>query len=190
MDLKEAPQRYEFTAQDAEEIAALFADLAKGVDAFEWMLNTSAGETLTHHFELSYLFRNIKAAVESCEGRLPHAACVISQGEMYNLFCEGPLLALTGGITTAVTFVKLSGEEGKFVRVVLEGLSESERRLIKFMERSHEARIEDSGGVDAAQAVKPRVRKRSSANGTKPPSAQASAKAAKGLKKATIGRAA
>jgi len=185
MDVIEGAQRYEFTAQDAQDIAALFADLKKGVDAFEWMLNTAAGEALTHHFELNYLFRNIKAAIESSAGRLPRAACILGQSEMFNLLCEGPLLALTGGITTAVTFVKLSGEEGKSVRVVLEGLSESERRLIKFMEKSHGAHEGNSGGAEAEKGAKTRSKKLSRSNGSKPRSAHA-----KAPKKAAIGKAA
>jgi hypothetical protein len=190
MDLKEGSRRYEFTAQDADEIAALFADLKKGVDAFEWMLSTTAGETLTHHFELAYLLRNIKMAIDSSAGRLPRAACVLSQGEMYSLLCEGPLLALTGGITTAVTFVKLSGQEGMFVRVVMEGLSESERRLVKFMERPHEERVQDPDGAKAEHTGKPRTKKRASANGTKPPLAHVAATALKSVKKAPSGKAA
>lgn len=126
MNSKEGSQSYEFTVQDAKDIGALFADLKKGVEAFEWMLSTTAGEALTYHFELSYLLRTIKAAIASSAGRLPSAACILNQQEMYNLLCEGPLLDLTGGVTTAVTFVKLAGEEGKFVRVAIEGLSESE----------------------------------------------------------------
>ena len=189
MDSKDSSQRYEFTVQDAKDISALFADLQKGVDAFEWMLSTKAGEALTHHFELSYLLRNIKSAIASSAGRLPSAACVLDQKEMYNLLCDGPLLDLTGGITTAVTFVKLSGEEGKFVRVVLEGLSNSERRLIKFMERPHEAqRDRDSDGTEPENSARTRLKKRSRDNGSKPRSARAHAKEPQDLNKSRVGK--
>jgi hypothetical protein len=169
MTLADNSRRYEFADEDAKDIGGLFADLKRGVEALEWMLSTNAGETLTHHFELCYLLRNIKAAVTSSAGRLPSAACSLSQSEMYKLLCEGPLLDLTGGVTTAVTFVKLLGEEGKSVRVVLEGLSEAERRLIKFMERPHEAHNAVSVAGEASGAAKaPRIKKQPGAKEAKP----------------------
>lgn len=170
MTLPESSRRYEFTDADAKDIGALFADLKRGVEALEWMLGTNAGETLTHHFELCYLLRNIKAAITNSAGRLPCAACTLTQSEMYKLLCEGPLLDLTGGVTTAVTFVKLLGEEGKSVRVVLEGLSESERRLFKFMERPHEAHDVTSTFVagEASGTTKARPKKQPGAKEAKP----------------------
>ncbi len=99
MNLPESSRCYEFTNEDATDIGALFGDLKRGVEALEWMLSTNAGETLTHHFELCYLLRNIKAAVTSSAGRpLPGAACSLTKSEMYKLLCEGPLLDLTAGV--------------------------------------------------------------------------------------------
>lgn len=186
MDLQESSHRYEFATEDAEEIRALFADLKKGVDAFEWMLGTMAGEALTHHFELSYLLRNIKGAIANSAGCLPTAACTLR--EMHNLLCQGPLLDLTGSVTTAVTFVKLSGEEGHFVRVVLEGLSDAERRLIKFMERPHGASRE--GTPLPQQRKKTRLKKHAALAEPKPRSSRAKAKEAQSLQSPTIGKAA
>ncbi len=168
MTLADSSRRYEFTDEDAKDIGALFADLKRGVEALEWMLSTNAGETLTHHFELCYLLRNIKGAVTSSAGRLPSATCTLTQSDMYKLLCEGPLLDLTAGVTTAVTFVKLLGEEGKSVRVVLEGLSESERRLFKFMERPHEAHDAAPVAGDVAASAKTRTKKQPSAKEAKP----------------------
>jgi hypothetical protein len=174
MTLADSSRRYEFTDEDAKDIGSLFADLKRGVEALEWMLSTNAGETLTHHFELCYLLRKIKAAITNSAGCLPSAACTLSQSEMYKLLCEGPLLDLTGGVTTAVTFVKLLGEEGKSVRVVLEGLSEAERRLIKFMERPYEAHDAEPAAADAAG--KARSKKQPSAAKEAKPRANGKAK--------------